>query len=380
MSALLRGVLLERYKRFLARVRLDDGTEVTASVLNPGRMTGGDEGAPAKGYAVPNESAVYLAAVDRGAKAKHPFRWIIATEPSTGALVCVHTLAANRLIGEALESRAPCLMEAIGEALSDVEAEDNAMEQRAVPRFHFHEVERETSLPRQDPDTERRRRENAPPDTGAWQASTTKTRKTSRCDFCLDHRIFIEVKSVTMRGSAEGLVLFPDAVSDRASRHLQELASIARGSAKYPRARPEMPVQALVIFVVQRSDPPRALCPAESIDPAFAVAMRHAACCGVRFLCLWVKPSVTRMVMDAGSRPSRTTAWLRLGKSIDSGVSLTGSGHGVSAKRLTSRDIWIRIRSLPQMLTKIVIHPCVAMQTMEAGAGRSDPSRATWKM
>jgi len=294
MSALLRGVLLERYKRFLARVRLDDGTEVTASVLNPGRMTGGDEGAPAKGYAVPNESAVYLAAVDRGAKAKHPFRWIIATEPSTGALVCVHTLAANRLIGEALESRAPCLMEAIGEALSDVEAGDNAMEPRAVPRFHFHEVERETSLPRQDPDTERRRRENAPPDTGAWQASTTKTRKTSRCDFCLDHRIFIEVKSVTMRGSAEGLVLFPDAVSDRASRHLQELASIARGSAKYPRARPEMPVQALVIFVVQRSDPPRALCPAESIDPAFAVAMRHAACCGVRFLCLWVKPSVTR--------------------------------------------------------------------------------------
>lgn len=279
-GGLVRGVLQRRYKRFLADVTLDDGSFVTASVPNPGRMTGGDEGVAELGYAPPGSTVVYLERTD-ARTCKHRFRWLFAVEPASGALVCVHTLMANRLARAALASRRILLDEAAGRG------NDASLSRRCVVRP-----------------------EQRYPDS------------TSRCDFLLldddddgdgNGETYVEVKSVTMAPSTRGLVMFPDAVSARARRHLDELARVlttptttttsattARPTAGLPPGAPRRR-RAYCVFLVQRDDEPLGMCPAERIDAAFAAAMRHAASCGVEFACYWLRPSVSATGANGGA-------------------------------------------------------------------------------
>jgi sugar fermentation stimulation protein A len=83
-----------------------------------------------------------------------------------------------------------------------------------------------------------------------------------------DRRSVIEVKSASL--VLDGVALFPDAVSARASRHLLRLASLA-GEGWEPR----------VIFVCQRAAA-RVFRPAESIDPVFAATLRAVLDQGVQ--------------------------------------------------------------------------------------------------
>jgi sugar fermentation stimulation protein A len=81
---------------------------------------------------------------------------------------------------------------------------------------------------------------------------------------------YVEVKSVTLgRGS---LALFPDAVSERASKHMAELLREAAAGAR-----------ACVLFVVQRADC-TAFAPADDVDPAYGRALREAVRGGVDVL------------------------------------------------------------------------------------------------
>jgi len=97
----------------------------------------------------------------------------------------------------------------------------------------------------------------------------------SRFDFLLDRdgslskRLVLEVKSVTL--VEDGIALFPDAVTQRGTRHVKELAEIAK--------RPGW--EGAVLFVLQRSDA-REIRAARSIDGRFADALSHAAEAGVQ--------------------------------------------------------------------------------------------------
>lgn len=92
----------------------------------------------------------------------------------------------------------------------------------------------------------------------------------SRLDLLLGRggrECLVEVKSVTLvRG---GTALFPDAPTQRGSRHLRVLAQAVREGR-----------EAAVIFVVQREDA-RSFSPNDEIDPKFGQALRRAATQGV---------------------------------------------------------------------------------------------------
>ena len=165
-TALVPATLIRRYKRFLADVEFDDGTEATVHTPNTGSMLG----CQAPG------SRIWLLP-SANPKRKYAFSWELV-ESLPGVLVGINTGRSNRLVEEALRMGV------------------------IKPLAGYREVRREVSL-----------------ESG-----------TSRLDFLLSgHRrrppCFLEVKNVTAAVS-ERDAFFPDAVSTRATKHLLELQQL----------------------------------------------------------------------------------------------------------------------------------------------------------
>ncbi|MCR4439140.1 MAG: DNA/RNA nuclease SfsA [bacterium] len=113
----------------------------------------------------------------------------------------------------------------------------------------------------------------------------------TRFDFMLagpDGRCFVEVKNVTL--VEDGVAYFPDAVTTRGKRHLEELVgAVARGW------------RAVIFFVVQGGDA-RLLRPADHIDPAYAGALRQALAAGVE--CVAYRARVSESCIELERRIS----------------------------------------------------------------------------
>lgn len=97
----------------------------------------------------------------------------------------------------------------------------------------------------------------------------------SRWDFLLEdgekNQLLLEVKSVTL--AKDGIGMFPDAITKRGSKHVQELTAIAK----------EGTFKTAILFVVQRGDV-EIVTGAAEIDPVFAKNLEEAAKAGVQLL------------------------------------------------------------------------------------------------
>lgn len=220
---LLRGRLDRRYKRFLSDVRLDSGEAVVAHCPNPGSMMG---------LAEPGMT-VWLSPARNPAR-KLRYSWELVEAP--GGLVGINTGRANALVAEAL----------------------------AAARI---------------------------PELAGWDERRAEVRygRNSRIDFLLTGAgrkpCYLEVKSVTLRRGGRAAE-FPDAVTARGAKHLEELAAVAEAGDR-----------AVLLFLVQRPDCDH-VAVAEDIDPAYAAALEGAIARGVEVLCYACRTGTEAIVLD----------------------------------------------------------------------------------
>lgn len=107
----------------------------------------------------------------------------------------------------------------------------------------------------------------------------------SRVDLLLEGPVscFVEIKSVTLRRDSRAE--FPDAVTERGTKHLRELAQEAQKGKR-----------AVMMYVVQRSDCDRFSIAAD-IDPVYAKAFERATRDGVETLCYQCVITETEMAL-----------------------------------------------------------------------------------
>ena len=229
-TPLIRATLLRRYKRFLADCRLEDGREITAHCANPGSMMG---------LATPGLT-VWLEPND-DPKKKLKFGWRLIAHDN-GHFTGVDTSVPNRALKAALLAGQIPELAAYKTVQPEVKYGDN-----------------------------------------------------SRIDFLLTQEglpdCYVEVKSVTLSRQS-GLAEFPDSVTARGTKHLNELANMtAQGH------------RAVMLYLVQRTDCDRFSLAAD-IDPAYASAFENAQNCGVE-----------RLIYDTCISPQEIT----IGRSLSAG-------------------------------------------------------------
>ena len=212
-TPLIPAMLVRRYKRFLADVIFDTGEMTTVHVPNPGAMTGLD-----KPY-----SRVWLSDSQNPMRSLR-YTWeLIEADCGSGAeIVGVNTVQPNLLVAEALQA-------GLFPQLRD-----------------YPTIRREV-----------------------------KYGTNSRADFVLEApqrpRCYLEVKNVHLMRKPR-LAEFPDSVTVRGAKHLDDLATMVAQGAR-----------AVLLFIIQIASAER-FTVAGDIDPAYAAAFARARAKGVEVL------------------------------------------------------------------------------------------------
>ena len=210
---LVRGRLIKRYKRFLVDIELESGKVVVAHCANPGSMMN----------LLQPDAEVWLSPASNPNR-KLKYTWEMIRYEDT--LIGLNTSLPNKIV-------------------------EDAIQQDLVAEFTEYD-----SLKRE-----------------------VKYGENSRIDILLQSSnlpdCYLEVKSVTLKRPENGnnLAEFPDSVTVRGTKHLQELSGqVANGN------------RAAMFYLVQREDCNR-LSIAGDIDPNYANAFIAARKAGVEMLC-----------------------------------------------------------------------------------------------
>lgn len=216
------GILIKRYQRFLADIELTTGEKITAHCANPGKMLGLSE----PGFRV-------MVSRSNNPQRKLAYSWelVEAKNQHQATWVGVNTSLPNQVMKLALENR---IFPQLGDYII------------VKPEVRYGQ------------------------------------NNNSRVDFLLTGNskncpIYVEVKNVTW---ADGNVArFPDAVTTRGQKHLQELIRIVAAGER-----------AVMLYFINRNDC-TFFAPGDSIDPVYGNKLREAIACGVEILPCRFEPS-----------------------------------------------------------------------------------------
>jgi len=208
LPPLITGKLIKRYKRFLADVELYTGETVTAHCPNSGSM---------KGCAIPG-SQVWLSR-SNNPKRKLKYTWeLIKTH---GTMIGINTQVPNKLVKQAIENG----------IIQELSGYDRVR-------------------------------------------AEIKTSEHTRLDLLLEkntgEKCYVEIKNCTL--VEDGVAMFPDAVTTRGQKHLDELVRLV-----------SLGHRGVIFYLIQRMDA-LSFKPAEMIDKTYAEKLKKAVKNGVQII------------------------------------------------------------------------------------------------
>jgi sugar fermentation stimulation protein A len=235
-NPLIEGVFLKRYKRFFADIRLGDQT-VVAHVPNTGSLKSCND---------PESPCLLSPATNPERKLRFTLEMIRTPKSWVG----VNTANPPALVKELWQS------------------------QKVDHWKSFDSFQAEVKI-----------NEHTRLDGAMWNSAEQKNVKNGRLAKLTPPLHFFEIKNVTL--AENGVALFPDAVTERGQKHLQEMMDLM-----------EKGFTCEMIYVIQREDC-KSFAPADDIDPEYGKILRQAVKKGLLVSALSCKLSEKQIILEA---------------------------------------------------------------------------------